>query len=148
MRTAIQIKHTGKVTRVTYVHSISDSCDGWPGIIFTCLQVLIKYIVAIVGSNKTFDRQAHLLSKQAGCDVTKVSARYTNHCIIGFSGTLQLGIGIEIIECLRQKTSHIDRIGGGQRQMFVQFLIHESSFYQRLAIVKRSVHFESSDILS
>ena len=32
--------------------------------------------------------------------------------------------------------------------MFVQFLIHESSFYQCLAIIKRSVHFESGDILS
>ena len=32
--------------------------------------------------------------------------------------------------------------------MFIQLLIHESSFYQCLAIIKRSVHFERSDVLS
>ena len=114
MRTAIQVKHTSKVARITHVHSVGNGCNGWAGIIFTCLQVLIEYIVAIVGSNKTFDRQAHLFAEQSGCDVSEVSARNTNHGIIGFSGTLQLCISIEIIECLRQEAGYIDRIGGSQ----------------------------------
>ena len=54
MRTFIQIEYTGKVARVAYVHGVSDGCDRWTRVVFACLQILVEYIVTVVGCNETF----------------------------------------------------------------------------------------------
>ena len=148
MRTSVQIEHTGKVTRIAHVHGVGNGSNGRTGTVFTGLQILIENIITVVGGNKTLHRQAHLFAKQSGCDISEVSARYTDHCIVRLSGTFQLGVCIEIIKRLRKKTGYIDGISGSQRKMFIQLLIHESRFYQCLTVVECSVYFERSNILS
>ena len=114
MRTIIQIKYTGKVARISHVHSVSNCCNRRTGIVFTCLQILIENIVAVVGSNETLHGQSHFLSEQSCGDISEVSARYTDDGVIRFSDTLQLSVCIEIIKCLRQETGYIDGIGRSQ----------------------------------
>ena len=55
MRIAVQVDYTGKITRVTYIHSIGNRSNGGTGIVLACLQVLIEDIITVVGGNKTLD---------------------------------------------------------------------------------------------
>lgn len=70
---------------------------------------------------------------------------HTTHCLP--CRTFQLSIGIKVIECLRQETRHVDGIGTGQLQMFVELAVHKSGFNQSLAIVERTIDLNSRDIL-
>ena len=77
----------------------------------------------------------------------KLPTGYTNDGIVSLTGTLQLSIGIKVIECLRQETRHVDGIGAGQLQVLVEFPVHKSGFNQSLAIVERAIDLNGRDIL-
>ena len=111
MRVGIQIQDAGKVARIAYVHRV---CNG----LHTCLrrvcaseQIVIEYIVGIVCGNEAFDRKPHPVSEKSGGYIAEIAARHTDHELRCLSESLHTGVGIEIIECLRQESGHIDRVG-------------------------------------
>ena len=115
--------------------------------VFSRLQIIVEDVVGIVGCNETLHRQTHHLAEQSGRDVAEISARHAYHQLVSLTELLHLGIGVEIVKCLRQETGHIDGIGRSQLHVAVQFLIHESVFHQSLAIVEHAVHFEGGNVL-
>ena len=88
------------------------------------------------------------MTEESGCDVTEVTARHTDYQLVGQTLLLHAGVGIEIVECLRQEAGHIDRVGRSQLHVLVQLLVHERRFYQRLAVVEHAIHLKGSDVLT
>ena len=148
MIVVIQCQYTSKITGIAHIHRIGNGSDGRTGIILSGLQVLIEYVIAVVGRYKTLHRQTHALAEQTGRYIAKVTARHTYHHIIRLTFFLQLCVGIEIIECLRQETGHVNRICRSQFHVRIQVSIHKRILHQCLTIVKRTVYFQSRNILS
>ena len=109
---------------------------------------MVEDVVTIVGGDEALYGQPHAFAKEPCRDVSEIAAGYTDNNVIGFTRLLQLSVGVEIIEGLRQKASHVDGVGARQLHVGIQFLVHEGSLYQRLAIIKSAVYFEGSDVLS
>ena len=107
----VEIIDAGEIAWVAYVHCVGNGCLAWLRFVLTCLQVVVENIVGIVGCDEAVDRQAHLVTEQTGCDITEVSAWYTDYQLVCQSFLLHTCIGIEIVECLRQEASYIDRVG-------------------------------------
>ena len=98
--------------------------DARTGGIDSRAKILIKNVVTIVSSNEATDGKSHTLAEQTGRDVAKVAAGHTDYRTTRqYRSKLfalakaclhllyPLGIGIEIVERLRQETGHVDRIG-------------------------------------
>ena len=122
----IEVIYAGKVAWVTHVHSIGQGLLRWLRIILACLQVVVKNVVGIVGSNETLYRQSHGVAEEGCTDVAEVTAWHTHHHVVSLTESLHAGIGIEVIECLWQETCHIDRVGRGELHVIVEVGIHES----------------------
>ena len=88
------------------------------------------------------------MAEETGCDVTEVTARHTDYQLVGQALLLHAGVCIEIVECLRQETGHIDRVGRSQLHVLVQLLIHECRLYQSLAVVEYAIHLKGRDVLT
>ena len=88
------------------------------------------------------------MTEESGCDVTEVTARHTDYQLVGQTLLLHAGVGVEIVECLRQEAGHIDRVGRSQLHVLVQLLVHERRFYQRLAVIEHAIHLKGSDVLT
>ena len=147
MAASVKVEYTGKVARVAHIHRVGNGGNTGTRRINTRLQILEEDIIAVIGSDKAFHGKSHTLAEEAGSDVTEVTAGYTHDGIASLAGTFQLSIGIKVIECLRQETRHVDGIGTGQLQMFVELAVHKSGFNQSLAIVERTIDLNSRDIL-
>ena len=148
MATAIEVEHTGKVTRIAHIHGIGYRSDAGSRRINTRLQILIEYVVTVVGCYETLYRQSHAFTEQTGRYITEIAAWHTDYGIGSLTRPLQLRISIKIVESLRQETCHINGVGAGKLQTAVKLLVHESRFHQCLTIVERTVYFKSRDILS
>ena len=51
------------------------------------------------------------MTEESGCDVAEVAARHADNQLVSETLLLHAGIGIEIIECLRQEAGYVDRVG-------------------------------------
>ena len=51
------------------------------------------------------------MTEESGCDVAEVAARHADDQLVGEALLLHAGIGVEIIESLRQEAGHVDRVG-------------------------------------
>ena len=88
------------------------------------------------------------MAEEGRADIAEVAAGHAHHKVVGLAQCLHSGVCIEIIECLRQETGHIDAVGWGQLHVLVQFLIHKSRLHQRLTIVKDTIHLNSGNVLA
>ena len=55
---------------------------------------------------------------------------------------------MEIIECLRQETCHIDGVGRCQEELVVEFLVHEGFLDETLTVVEHTFHLKSRYVLT
>ena len=145
---AEEIQNAGKIARIAHIHRVGDGLYRRPRRILAALQVVQKDIVAVVGRNETLDRQSHPLGKESRCNVAEVTARHGNHHFVCLAQAIQLCIRVEIVEGLRQETSHVDRIGRGEAHLLGQFAIHEGLLHHGLAVVEHTVDLQGRDILA
>ena len=111
VRVSVEVKYAGKVARVAHIHGIGDSLHRGARTVLACLQVLVEDIVAVVGGNEALDGEPHTVGKESGTEVTEVAAGHTDDQPVGLALTLHLGIGIEVVERLREEAGHIDGVG-------------------------------------
>ena len=145
---AVEVQDACEVRRVAHVHGVGQRLYGGTRLVLARLQVFIEDVVGIVGSNESLDGQSHLVSEQCRADVAEVSAGYTHHQLVCQSQCFHAGIGIEVVESLRQKTCHVDAVGRCELHVLVQFLVHECRLDQRLTVVKDAVYLDGCDILA
>ena len=88
------------------------------------------------------------MGKQGRCDVAEVATWHTQYQFILQSLPFHLRISVEVIERLWKKTGHVYGVGRSEKQLFVQFFIHESTLYQGLTIIESAIHFDSGYVLS
>ena len=88
------------------------------------------------------------MSEQGRTDIAEVSAWHTYDEVICFSLLFHAGIGIEIVESLRQETRHVDAVRRGEFHVLIQFGIHKGILDEGLTIVEHTVNLNSSDVLS
>ena len=59
---------------------------------------------------------------------------------------LQLRVGPEIVERLREETGDIDAVGRGEAHVRLEFLVHESALDEALAVVEDTVDLDGRDV--
>ena len=126
MTLAIEIVDACEVRGIAHVHCIGQCLLRGLGLILASLQILVEDIVGIVGSNESLDGESHLVTKEGCADVAKVATWNAHHQIVSLALSLHSCVSIEVIECLRQETGHVDTIGRCQFHVLVQFCVHES----------------------
>ena len=109
----IQVKNAHEVARIANIHGVGQCLFAVGGMVFARLQILIKHIVGVVGSNESFHGESHALGDETCRDVAEVSAGRTKNELLVLSQQFlpELGVGVEIVECLGQETGHIDAVG-------------------------------------
>ncbi len=83
---------------------------------YTCQSAVlfVEDVVGVVGCDEAIDWQSHLMTEESGCDVTEVTARYTDDQLVSQALLLHAGVCIEIVECLEARAGYIDRVGRSQ----------------------------------
>ena len=81
-----------------------------------------------------------------GGDVAEVAAGHAYHHVVRPAFALELGIGVEVVEGLRQEAGHVDGVGAGEHEAGVQLAVHEGGLDQGLAVVEGAVHLEGGDV--
>ena len=148
MTLAIEIIDACEVRGITYIHRIGKGLLGGLRLVFARLQVFEENVVGIIGSDESFDGESHRVSEQGRTDIAEVSAWHTYDEVICFSLLFHAGIGIEIVESLRQETRHVDAVRRGEFHVLIQFGIHKGILDEGLTIVEHTVNLNSSDVLS
>ena len=95
---AVQVQNAGEIAGVSHIHRVGKSRNRRARRVNSGIEVLQENIVAVVGGNESFDRQSHTFSEQTGCYVAEIPARYANNHVLVLSASLQLRIGIKIVE--------------------------------------------------
>ena len=108
---AVEINDTGEVGRIANIHRVSQCLYAGLWLVLASLQIFEDNIIGIIGSNKAFDRQSHLMTEEGRADIAKIAAGDTHHELISLTQSLHPSIGIKVIECLRKETGHIDGVG-------------------------------------
>ena len=116
-------------------------------VISSGLEEVKQYFVLIGSTDQLSDRNSHLFCIVCGKNIAEVSGRNRHIQFFPICDLFifqQLGIGIYIINDLRDKTSDIDRIRRRKlvscfRKLFLQFLIFKQRFHTTLCVVKITV---------
>ena len=66
----------------------------------------------------------------------------------GLELLLELFVGVEIIESLRQESGHVDAVGAGQAHVLIELLVEESLLHQSLTVVEHTVYFDGGDVVA
>ena len=111
VRLAIEVVDACEVRRVTHIHRVSQRLNGRTRIVLASLQVLVEYVVGIVGSDETADGQSHLVTEQSSTNVAEVATGNAHDDVVSQAKSLNAGDGIEIVECLGQEAGHVDGVG-------------------------------------
>lgn len=109
-RTAVQVEYAGEIARIAYVHRIGDRSDRRPGLVISRLQIVIENIVPVIGRNEPLHWQSHPFGEQSRRQIAEIAARHADDDRSRQAGLAQPGIGVEIVERLRQKARDVDRI--------------------------------------
>ena len=147
---AVEIEDAGEVAWRTHVHGVGKGLLAGHGVVFAGLQVVEEHVVGIVGCDEMAHGQSHAGAEQSGGDVAEVAAGHADD-EVGADGiavvdgqrahALELGIGVEVVERLRQEAGHVDGVGRREHFLLIEFLVHERVLDQRLAVIKDTVHF-------
>ena len=90
------------------------------------------------------------MAEQGRADVAEVTTGDT--CDDWTIGRLyqffQTGVGIKVIECLWQETSHVDGVGRGESHVAVQLFVHKGRLHQSLAVVENPINLDSRYVTS
>ena len=113
-----------------------------------CLKIFVEDVIGVVGGDETLHGQTHPLAEQTCADVSEIAGWDANNHLIGLAHTLQLSVGVEIIERLGKETGHIDGVGGSELHVGIQIRIHEGGLHQTLAIVEHAVNLNCCDVLA
>ena len=148
VRFVVKSKNAGKVARVTHVHCIGDGLDRWFRRVNTRLEVLIENVVFVVGCDETADRHSHPFAEESSRDISEVSGWNADDDIVFLPQLVELCYSIEVVECLREETSHVDGVGRCQFHVLVQVFVHKGGLDQSLAVVENTVDFQGCDVLS
>ncbi len=142
-----EVKDTGKIARIAHIHSVGNGCHGGARRVDGGLEVVEEHVVAVVGCDEMFHRQSHPVGKKSGGDVPEVPAGNGNDKAVRLSHAVELGIGVEIVERLREETGNIDGVGRGELHVAVELLVHERRLHQCLAVVESAVDLQRGNVL-
>ena len=88
------------------------------------------------------------MSEEGGTDIAEIAGRYAHDEILSLAQSFHAGIGIEIVECLRQETGHVNRISRSELHVVVELLVHEGILHECLTIVEDTIHLDGRDVLA
>lgn len=102
MRIAVQVVTRAKLLGSPTSIALAIVAMGGTGIVLACLQVLIEDMaLRLLLAIKRLMGNPIFFPNNPAVIFPKFPLGTTNHSISRFSGTLQLGVSIEIIECLQ-----------------------------------------------
>ena len=88
------------------------------------------------------------MTEECGADIAEIARRNADNELVSKTSLLHLSVCIEIVECLREETSHIDRVGTCEFHVLIEFCIHKRILHESLAIIKYTLHLYSSNVLT
>ena len=107
---------------------------------------MIENIVPVIGRDEPLHWQSHPFGEQSRRQIAEIAARHADDDRSRQAGLAQPGIGVEIVERLRQEARDVDRIGGGQRKALAELPVHKRGLDQPLTIVERAVDLERRNV--
>jgi len=144
-RPAIEVEETGQVAGVTHIHGVGKAGPGRRDLgVAPRGEKPGKLVVFVGGHNQHPDRQAHATGVFAPQGVAEISRGNGKDDLL--SRRRQLGIGIDIIDRLREDSPEIDGIGRGKIQIR-QGGIGKGLLHHVLAIVEFPRHGHRLDVL-
>ena len=110
---AVQIKETRQITGMSDIHRVGNACAGGRNlIVFSCRHENRKLVIFIGGHDQFGDRQTHAAGVFTAQRVTEISRRNGKNCLFFVLG--KLGIGVNVVDDLRENPTEVDGIGRGQ----------------------------------
>src|SRR5215469_6303368 len=135
------------VARVTDIHCRGERRDARAWLPHAARQELRHGAVGIVGEQHLADRQACLARPQTGERVAEVAARDDE------GGRLAVAMpdretGCSVVRALRQETSEVDAVGGGEQTLCRELRIEKGRFHESLTVIECATHRERADVAS
>ena len=146
MVAAEEVEDAGEVARIAYVHRVGQRGHrgAWP--IDARVEVVQEDVVAVVGGDEVRHGQPHTVRDESGGKVTEVAAGHTHDETLGTADAVHLGVGVEVIEGLRQEARDVDGVGRGELQVGVEVGVDEGGLDERLTVVEDAVHLQRGDV--